>query len=196
MSYSYFDQFEILRLITIHPFGNFDISITNATVFMLIPFLVFMFLFSTNNKNGNVVPGRYQSVLEIVYTGIHDLVRENIPHGGEKRFFPFIFSLFIFLAIMNLIGLVPYTFAPTAHGAVAIGLGFSIFVGCSLIAAQKFGIDYFSMFMPPGAPMGMAPFLIIIEFISHLAKAITLGLRLAGNITAGHLLLTILSSFV
>ena len=162
---------------------------------MLIPFLLFVFLFSTNNKDGLIVPGRYQSLLEIVYDAIHDMVKNNIP-DGHARFFPFIFSLFMFLAIMNLIGLVPYTFTPTSHGAVSFGLSFSIFIGCTIIAVQKFGLDYFSMFMPAGAPMAMGPFLIVIEFISHLAKAISLGLRLAANITAGHLLLAILSSFI
>jgi ATP synthase subunit 6 len=195
MSYSFFDQFEILRLIPFHPFGNFDISITNATVFMFIPLILFIFLFNTNSKNGLVVPGRYQSILEIAYTTVNDMVKENIPHGGS-RFFPFILSLFIFLALMNLIGLVPYTFTPTSHGAVSFGLSFSIFIGCTIIAVSKFGIDYFSMFMPAGAPMAMGPFLILIEFISHLAKAISLGLRLAANITAGHLLFAILSSFI
>lgn len=195
MSYSFFDQFEILRLFTIHPFGNFDISITNATVFMFIPLIIFIFLFNTNSKDGLVVPGRYQSLLEIIYVTVNDMVKENIPHGGA-RFFPFILSLFVFLALMNLIGLVPYTFTPTSHGAVAFGLSFSIFIGCTIIAVGKFGIDYFSMFMPAGAPMAMAPFLILIEFISHLAKAISLGLRLAANITAGHLLFAILSSFI
>jgi ATP synthase subunit 6 len=187
--------FEILRLIPFHPFGNFDISITNATVFMFIPLILFIFLFNTNSKNGLVVPGRYQSILEIAYTTVNDMVKENIPHGGS-RFFPFILSLFIFLALMNLIGLVPYTFTPTSHGAVSFGLSFSIFIGCTIIAVSKFGIDYFSMFMPAGAPMAMGPFLILIEFISHLAKAISLGLRLAANITAGHLLFAILSSFI
>jgi ATP synthase subunit 6 len=195
MSYSFFDQFEILRLIPFHPFGNFDISITNATVFMFIPLILFIFLFNTNSKDGLVVPGRYQSILEIAYTTVNDMVKENIPHGGS-RFFPFILSLFIFLALMNLIGLVPYTFTPTSHGAVSFGLSFSIFIGCTIIAVSKFGIDYFSMFMPAGAPMAMGPFLILIEFISHLAKAISLGLRLAANITAGHLLFAILSSFI
>jgi ATP synthase subunit 6 len=195
MSYSFFAQFEITRLLTIHPFGNFDISITNSTVFMAIPFLLFLFLFYSNNKDGLIVPGRYQSVVEIVYTTMHDVVKDNIPNVSS-RFFPFILSLFLFLAIMNLIGLIPYTFTPTSHGAVGFGLSWSIFIGCTIIAAGNFGIDYFAMFMPNGAPMGMAPFLIIIEFISHLAKAISLGLRLAANITAGHLLFTILSSFI
>jgi ATP synthase subunit 6 len=162
---------------------------------MFIPLILFIFLFNTNSKDGLVVPGRYQSILEIAYTTVNDMVKENIPHGGS-RFFPFILSLFIFLALMNLIGLVPYTFTPTSHGAVSFGLSFSIFIGCTIIAVSKFGIDYFSMFMPAGAPMAMGPFLILIEFISHLAKAISLGLRLAANITAGHLLFAILSSFI
>lgn len=196
MSYSFFAQFEVLRLLPIHPFGNFDISITNATVFMLIPFVLFLFLFNTNSKDGNIVPGRYQSILEIAYTTINDMQKENVAHGDGAKFFPFLFSLFIFLALMNLIGLIPYTFTPTSHGAVSFGLSISIFIACTIIAVRTHGLDYMSMFMPNGAPMGMGPFLVLIEFISHLAKPVSLGLRLAGNITAGHILFTILSSFI
>lgn len=162
---------------------------------MVIPVILFTFIYTTNNQNGLIVPTRYQSLLEISYNEVNNMVKENIPHGGS-RFFPFILTLFFFLALINLIGLIPYTFTPTSHGAVAFGLSFSIFIGSSFIAIQKFGVDYFSMFMPAGAPMAMAPFLILIEFISHLAKAISLGLRLAANITAGHLLFAILSSFI
>jgi F-type H+-transporting ATPase subunit a len=151
---------------------------------MFIPLIIFLFLFNTNHKNGHIIPNRYQSIIELAYTTIDAMVKENIPHGAGARFFPFILSLFIFLAFMNLIGLIPYTFAATGHGAVTFGLSISIFIGCSIIAFSKFGLDYFSMFMPPGAPMGMAPFLVLVEFISHIAKPVSLGLRLAANITA------------
>jgi ATP synthase subunit 6 len=161
---------------------------------MLIPFLLFVFYFTTNNKDGNMVPGRYQSVLEIVYGTIQELVKNNIP-DGHARFFPFIFSLFMFLAIINLIGLVPYTFTPTSHGAVSFGLSFSIFIACVAMGFINHQIEYFSMFMPNGAPMVLGPILIVIELVSHFNKALSLGLRLAANITAGHLLFAILSSF-
>lgn len=96
---------------------------------------------------------------------------------------------------MNLFGLIPYTFSPTSHFAVTFGLSLSIFIAVLIIGIAKYKLNYVSMFMPAGAPLGLGPFLVLIEFISHFAKALSLGLRLAANITAGHLLFTILSVF-
>lgn len=96
---------------------------------------------------------------------------------------------------MNLYGLIPYSFSPTAHFAVTFGLSFSIFIGVLIIGIAKYKINYLSMFMPAGAPLVIGPFLVLIEMVSHFAKALSLGLRLAANITAGHLLVTILSVF-
>jgi len=90
---------------------------------------------------------------------------------------------------------VPYTFSPTSHSAVTIGLSLRIFIAVLIIGIAKYKLNYVSMFMPAGAPLGLGPFLVLIEFISHFAKALSLGLRLAANITAGHLLFTILSVF-
>jgi ATP synthase subunit 6 len=122
------------------------------------------------------------------------MVKDNIGSGGAA-FFPFIFTLFLFLAIMNMFGIVPYTFTPTSHIVVTLGLSFSIFFGCTLLGIVNYRLNYFSMFMPAGSPLGLAPFLVVIEFVSHTAKAISLGVRLAANITAGHLLFAILSGF-
>lgn len=194
MAFSAFDQFEIIRLVPIHPFGNLDISITNSTVFMALAIGFFYFLYKTNLENGLLVPGRWQSVLEIVYENIYNMVKDNIGSGGAP-FFPFIFTLFLFLAIMNMFGIVPYTFTPTSHIVVTLGLSFSIFFGCTILGIVNYRLNYFSMFMPAGSPLGLAPFLVVIEFVSHTAKAISLGVRLAANITAGHLLFAILSGF-
>ena len=100
------------------------------------------------------------------------------------------------IVILNLFGLVPYTFSPTAHIAVTFGLSLSIFLGVTLLGMVNYGANYFSMFMPAGSPLALAPFMIIIEIVSHMAKAISLGVRLAANITAGHILFAILSGFV
>lgn len=96
---------------------------------------------------------------------------------------------------MNLFGIIPYTFTPTAHIVVTFGMSLSIFIAVTLIGLIRYRSDYFSMFMPAGSPIALAPFLVIIEFVSHCAKAISLGVRLAANLTAGHLLFAILSGF-
>lgn len=194
MANSIFEQFEIFRIIPIHPFGNLDISITNSTVFMGIAVGIFYLLYKINISNGKLIPERWQSVLEIIYEFIHNMVKDTIGKEGAQ-YFPLIFTLFIFIGIMNLVGIIPYTFTPTAHIAVTFGLSLTIFLAVTLIGLVRHKSDFFSMFLPAGSPIALAPFLIIIEFISHGIKAISLGVRLAANLTAGHLLFAILSGF-
>lgn len=195
MSFSTFEQFEIQRLIPIHPFGNFDISVTNSTIFILISVLIFYWLYVNNIKNAFLIPTRWQSVLELVYININNVVKDNIGSSGSK-YFPFIFTLFVFLALQNVIGIIPYTFAATSHIVITFGLSLSIFLGVTLLGIVNYKSNYFSMFLPGGSPLVLAPFLVVIELVSHVAKAISLGVRLAANITAGHLLFAILSGFV
>jgi ATP synthase subunit 6 len=162
----------------------------------LISIGVFVFFYYLSNNNGTVVPTRYQSLIEmVIYLPIYNMVKENIPAEGH-RYFPFLLTLFAFLLIINLVGIIPYTFAPTSHGAISFGLSISVFLGCNLIAYRKHGLDYIAHFFPSGVPFALAPLLIGIEIISNFIRPVSLGLRLAANITAGHLLLTILSSFI
>lgn len=189
---STFEQFEIFRLIPIHPFGNLDLSFTNSSLFLLIALFIIYSLINNNIKN--IVPGRWQSVIEIMYENILNMVKENIGSAG-LRFFPFLFSLFLLIAVLNLVGIVPYTFTPTAHIIVTFGLSLSIWLACTILSLINFHSNFFAMFMPNGAPMVLAPFLVVIELVSYAAKAITLGVRLAANLTAGHLLFAILAGF-
>jgi len=130
----------------------------------------------------------------MIYGFVHQLVTDTIGKEGAM-YFPFILSLFVFIGLMNLIGLIPYTFTPTAHIAVTFGLSVSIFFGVTLLGITRHGADFFSMFLPAGSPLALAPFLIIIEFVSHAIKAVSLGVRLAANLTSGHLLFAILAGF-
>lgn len=194
MTFSIFDQFELTKIVSIHPFGNFDISITNSTIFMGIAFLIFYLLNRVNIYEGKLIPERWQSVLELCYEFIHTMVKDTIGKEGAA-YFPLIFTLFVFIGLLNLVGLIPYTFTPTAHIAVTFGLSLTIFLAVTLIGLVRHKADFFSMFLPAGSPIALAPFLIIIEFISHGIKAISLGVRLAANITSGHLLFTIIAGF-
>lgn len=197
MAYSAFEQFEIVRIVPIHLIGNWDISITNSTVFMILALIFFYFIYMVSGvKEGQLVPSRWQSVIEILYETIYGIVADNIGKEKENQaYFPFIFTVFMFIVIMNLFGIVPYTFSPTAHIAVTFGLSLSIFIGVTLLGMVNYGANYFSMFMPAGSPLVLAPFMIVIELVSHAAKAVSLGVRLAANITAGHILFAILSGF-
>ena len=123
------------------------------------------------------------------------MVIDSFGAGGD-RYYPFIVSLFVFLLIINIWGLCPYIFTPTAHVGLTVGFSFTIIVAVTIRGALKFGWGFLSMFMPMGAPMGLSLGLVIIESISYLIRIISLGVRLAANITAGHLLLAIISGFV
>merc|ERR1712166_740659 len=107
-AYSFFDQFEILRLLPFNPVGNLDISITNSTLFLGLATFYIIFMCQTNVENGLVVPGRYQSLIEVLYETIHDMVRENIPGKDGYRFFPFLFTLFIFISTLYILNNVSY----------------------------------------------------------------------------------------
>lgn len=192
---SAFEQFEITRLLKWYANGV-DISITNSTVFLLLSVLYFVFLYYYTRLNKSlIVPNRWQSVLELAYEMVYGVTKDNIGKRWGK-YFPLIFSLFMMIVLLNLFGLVPYTFSPTSHIAVTFGLSLSIFLGATLLGIANHGLNYFSMFMPAGSPLGLAPFMIVIELLSHTAKAVSLGVRLAANITAGHILFAILSGFV
>jgi F-type H+-transporting ATPase subunit a len=116
------------------------------------------------------------------------------PREGQL-YFPFVYALFLFILINNLIGMIPYSFASTSHFILTFAFSFTIVLGATIIGFQQHGLKFFSLLVPGGCPLALLPLLVLIEFISYLARNISLGLRLAANITAGHMLLNILSGF-
>jgi len=133
--------------------------------------------------------------MESMYATIHSIVVNQINDKKGQIYFPFIYSLFVFILINNLIGMVPYSFAPTSHFILAFFLSFSIVLGATLLGFKRHGANFFSLFVPAGCPLGLLPLLVLIEFISYLSRCVSLGLRLAANIVSGHILLIILSGF-
>jgi F-type H+-transporting ATPase subunit a len=110
-------------------------------------------------------------------------------------YFPFIYALFIFILVNNLIGMIPYSFASTSHFILTFSLSFTIVLGATILGFQIHGLKFFSLFVPAGCPLALLPLLVLIEFISYLARNVSLGLRLAANVLSGHMLLNILSGF-
>ncbi len=192
MLFSPFEQFEINRIIPIYLGPSIDISITNSTIYMFYALFIYHVLYKINIERGLLVPGRWQAVIELTYGQIVSMVLDNI---GDGKYIPFIWTIFLNLSIMNLIGIVPYTFTPTAHIVIGFGMSLSILIGVTLLGLENFGSNYFAMLMPGGSPMILSPLLVGIELVSQLAKGVSLGVRLAANITAGHLLFAILSGF-
>lgn len=188
------EQFQIVNLVPINLPFLIDLSLTNSAWVEILGVIIFTLLLRSTVENGLLVPTHWQSVVEIYYETLLGLIRDNIGDKGNN-YFPFVFTLFSFILILNLLGMIPYVFSVTAHISVAIGLSLSIWLGVTLLGFHLHGIQFLSMFMPQGAPIALAPLLVIIELVSYSARAISLGLRLAANISAGHMLLAIIGGF-
>ena len=194
MFFSPLEQFTIISIIPMH-IGNFYFSFTNSSLFMLLSTGIFLTLFSlVTVKGGTLVPTPWQSFVEMIYEFVVSLVSEQVGPKG-KKYFPVIFTIFTFLLFSNLIGMIPYSFTTTSHFLVTFGLSVSIFIAVTIIGFQIHGLHFFSFLLPPGAPLILAPFLVVIELVSYCFRAISLGVRLFANMMAGHTLVKILSGF-
>nr|ATI10784.1 ATP synthase F0 subunit 6 [Plenaster craigi] len=188
---AYFEQFNVIKLITIQaPWGDWIVTFTNSSLMVTLAVTIFWLLL----KGGALIPNRWQSITELIHMNIRAVIQENLGKPGQK-YFPFVLSIFIFIAMLNILGLFPYVFTPTSHIVMTFGLSLSIIIAVTLLGFIAFKINFLSIFMPGGVPLSLGPFLVIIETISYMIRAISLGVRLAANISAGHLLFAILSGF-
>jgi len=142
-----------------------------------------------------LVPGRWQSLAEISYEFIACMIRDNVGSEGRK-YFPFVFSLFMFILFGNLIGLIPYAFTFTSHIAVTFAMAVVVFLGVTIIAIARHGLHFFSFFLPTGVPKVMAPVLVPIEILSYLSRPISLSIRLFANMMAGHTMMKVFAGFI
>ncbi len=142
-----------------------------------------------------VVPGRLQSMAEASYEFIMDLVVNQVGDEG-KRFFPFVFTLFMFILAGNALGLLPYAFTFTSHIAVTLALAMIVFVLITVVALQRHGLHFFSYFFPAGAPIWLAPIIVPVEIVSYLSRPVSLSIRLFANMVAGHVMLKVFATFV
>lgn len=188
-------QFEVKTIIPIEAFG-YDISFTNSSLAMLITVLLIVLFMYIGSRNLSVIPSRGQTVLESTYEFIAGMIGDNIGQEGMK-YFSFIFSLFLFILIGNLLGMFPYSFTWTSHIIVTFAIAFFIFIGVTMIAIYKHGLlKFMSFFAPSGVPKPMLILLVPIEIISYLSRPISLSVRLFANMMAGHTLLKVIGGFV
>lgn len=178
---NYFDQFTIVNIIP--GFTNSSLMLFVAIIFILIMF-----------KVDNLIPTRYQILIEILYDHWVNLIKDSLGIKGLK-YFPLIFSMFMLIMVLNVLGLFPYVFTVGTHIIVTFGISLSVLMAVTILGIKNFKLDFFSMLMPQGAPMSLAPLLVLIETASYLSRALSLGIRLAANLSAGHLLFAILASF-
>lgn len=188
------EQFEIKRLLDFH-IGSLDASFTNSALWMLIAVALATVVFVFGMSRKAMVPGRLQSAAELGYEFIAGMVRDNVGDAG-RQYFPFIFTLFIFILFCNLLGLVPYAFTPTSHIIVTFAMAATVFVGVTVIGFVKHGAHFVSFFVPKGVPFVLLLLLVPIEVISYFVRPFSLSIRLFANMLAGHTMLKVFGGFV
>lgn len=191
------DQFEIRDLISlkISFLNNMHISLTNIAFYILVAGLLTLYLHLYTNNNLTLLSSKWSVSMETIYDTVNNIVVNQINKAKGQEYFPFMYILFVFILINNLIGLTPYSFASTSHFILTFSFSFSIVLGATILGLQIHTFKFFSLFVPAGCPLALLPLLVLIEFISYLARNVSLGLRLAANILSGHMLLNILSGF-
>jgi F-type H+-transporting ATPase subunit a len=194
------EQFEVRDLFSLPHISGHHVAFSNASLFMAVAVLSIALFMGLGMRQSALVPGRFQSMVEVVYQFIYNMLEDSA--GPESvKYFPIIFTLFIFVLFCNLLGLIPYSFAVTSHIIVTFAFAAFVFLGVTFIGFYKHGTHFFHYFIPKGLPGGpvqliLVPFMIVIELFSYLARPVSLSIRLAANMTAGHILLKIMASFV
>jgi len=187
------EQFVIKPLIPIHV-GSLNISYTNSALLMTIIVALIMLLLLGATRRGALVPGRLQSVAELSYEFVVGMMRQEIGEAGIA-FFPLVFSIFMFVLFANFIGLIPYSFSVTGQIVVTAALALFVFVVVTFVGFLRHGLHFFHFFLPPGAPLYMAPVIVPIEIISYLSRPVSLSIRLFANMMAGHTMMAVFAGF-
>jgi F-type H+-transporting ATPase subunit a len=194
MKHSPLDQFKIKEIANIQLFGH-DVIVTNSALFMIIASFFIILYFTLAFKNKKLVPTRLQLSGELFYNLITDTVNQNVGVKG-KKFVPLIFTLFMFIMVCNLFGMIPYGFTVTSHISITFALAMMVFLLVTLLGFILHGFHFFSLFLPAGTPWWLAPLMILIELFAYLARPVSLSLRLAANMVAGHVLLKVIAGFI
>ena len=187
------EQFTIARIIPIH-IGGLDLSYTNAALMMTIAIVLVTTLTVVATRRAALVPDRWQSVAEMLYEFVGNMVDTNIGQGG-RQFFPFIFALFTFILFANLLGMIPYSYTTTSQIIVTFALAAVVFILVTMIGIIRHGFHFLSLFVPSGVPKVLLLLLVPIELLSYCIRPFTLSIRLFANMLAGHTMLAIFGGF-
>ena len=188
------EQFEIVPY-THTEIGGYDISFTNSSFAMVLTVAAITLFLTLSVNTRSIIPSRLQLISELSYNFIAQLLSDTVGKQGRK-YFPFVFTIFMFVLVGNMVGMLPYSFTFTSHIIVTFALAAVVFIGVTIIAFIKHGLHFFSFFVIPGLPWYMLPLLIPIEVISYLSRPISLSVRLFANMLAGHTLLKVFAGFV
>jgi F-type H+-transporting ATPase subunit a len=187
-------QFEINRLVPIELFG-WDVSFTNSSAFMLLAVLLTAGFFTLAMQGRSLVPGRLQSMAEITYEFVAGMLRDSTGSAGMK-YFPLVFTLFIFIFVANMLGMIPGFFTVTSHIVVTAALAGLVFLTVLVVGFAKNGLSFLKLFVPEGVPIYVLPLVTLIEIISFLSRPISHSVRLFANMLAGHITLKVFGGFV
>ncbi|MPZ56085.1 MAG: F0F1 ATP synthase subunit A [Rhizobiales bacterium] len=188
-------QFEIKKFFTLGHLGPYEIAFTNSALFMLIAFAIVALLMLVPTRQRALVPGRLQSIAELSYEFIASTIRSSAGNEG-MRFFPLVFSLFMFILVVNLLGLLPYAFTVTSHIIVTVALALLVFFTVVIYGFYKHGLRFLRLFVPSGIPIYILPLVTAIEVMSFLSRPISHSVRLFANMLAGHITLKVFAGFV
>jgi len=187
------EQFAIQPLIPLH-IGHYDLSFSNSALLMVAAAVLVTLLMTASVKRGALVPGRLQSIAELMYEFVDGMVRDNA--GKEARgFTPFVFSLFMFILLGNLLGMIPYSFTFTSHIVVTFALALTVFLMVTILGIILHGFHFFSLFVPHGVPKVLLVLLVPIEILSYLTRPVSLSIRLFANMMAGHTMMAVFAGF-
>ena len=188
------EQFEIHELVPIH-IGDLNLSYTNSALWMTIAVALTTVLFAAGTSGRAMVPGRLQSVAELAYQFVANMIRDNVGNEG-RPYFPFIFTLFMFILFGNMLGMVPYSFTYTSHIVVTFSMAIVVFAGVTAIGFARHGAGFAKFFVPEGVPAPLLLLLVPIEVLSYFVRPVSLSLRLFANMMAGHTMLKVFGGFV
>jgi len=193
-NHSPLEQFEITPFVHFEV-GSVDLAFTNSSLAMVITIAVITLFLTLSVNTRSIIPSRIQLISELSYGFIAQLLKDTVGEQGRK-YFPFVFTIFMFVLIGNMVGMLPYSFTFTSHIIVTFALAAVVFVGVTILGFAKHGMHFFSFFVIPGLPWYMLPLLIPIEVISYLSRPISLSVRLFANMLAGHTLIKVFAMFV
>ena len=188
-------QFEVYRIGPEINLGGANLSFTNSSLFMTISALLILSLLFFGTKKKSLIPSKIQLVTEMSYSFVAKMIN-NTAGSSAKSFFPFVFTLFMFVLFCNMVGMLPYSFTVTSHIIVTFILAIIIFVGVTAIGFIKHGFKYLELFVPKGVPILLLPLIVVIEIISYLSRPVSLSVRLFANMMAGHTMLKVFGGFV
>jgi F-type H+-transporting ATPase subunit a len=188
-------QFEIHKIFTLGHIGNQEIAFTNSSAYMFGAVAVVSILMLGGSAGRHLIPTRFQSMAELSYEFVANTLKSSIGEEG-MRFFPLVFSLFMFILTANMIGIVPYTFTTTSHLIVTVALALLVFLTVFIYGLYKNGLKFFKLFVPHGIPIYILPLIMVIEVISFLSRPVSHSVRLFANMLAGHITLKVFAGFV